>query len=113
MTKKLLLNLINSVLLVSFCNMGKAIGAASRFPQKRGDSYLDERRAMRDLQFEGEKKFGNRKRKAVKPEKSGRSRSVEPTRKAELPPPPLPQEETRKVVQVICNKRVLDVIPIP
>jgi hypothetical protein len=37
MAKKLLLNLINGVLLVSFCNMGKAVGAAPHFSQEKKD----------------------------------------------------------------------------
>jgi hypothetical protein len=120
MSKKLLLNLVSGVLLISFCGMEKAVGAASRFPQESGDVYSEERRAMRDLHFEGKKKSGGEERKAVKPKKSNRSRSAESRRKAELPPPPPPlrqpepqvalQEEPEPqgvVVPVTCSEDIV------
>ncbi|MDR0740305.1 MAG: hypothetical protein LBF34_01180, partial [Puniceicoccales bacterium] len=61
MAKKLLLNLINGVLLVSFCSMGKVVGAVSRSLREKGDIDLDERKVMRGLYFEKETKSGDEK----------------------------------------------------
>ena len=47
MNKKLLLNLINGVLLVSFCNMGKAVGAVSSLHVKERDFPVGEKKAMK------------------------------------------------------------------
>jgi hypothetical protein len=112
MVKKILFGLLNGMLLVSFCYMEKAVGAVSSLPRERENFATEERKVM-EKKHSGDQARSKRS-KPDKPGKSGRSRSVEPRRKAELPPPPpLPQEETRKVVQVICNKRVLDVYQSP
>jgi hypothetical protein len=47
MTKKLLLNLINGVLLVSFCNMGKAVGAVSSSHREERDFPISEKKVMK------------------------------------------------------------------
>jgi hypothetical protein len=107
MNKKLLLSLTNGILLVSFCNVEKAVGAVSPLPQGKKqtmkEKHFEDEAEMEGLEFEFQKTGGFGGRQLMKP-----------IQKAKLPaPPPPPQEETRKIVQVICNKRVLEVYNLP
>jgi hypothetical protein len=113
MIKKILFGLLNGILWVSFCNVEKAFGAASSFPREmeKGDFSENKRKVMKK-KHSGDKARSTRPESdPQKPEKSSRSRSVEPTRKAELPPPPpLPQELPKpEGIRVVCNARVSEV----
>jgi hypothetical protein len=113
MNKKLLLNLISGVLLISFCGMEKAVGAVSS-PRKKGNVFAKGRNPMEELSPEAATEPSYGKRSAEKSGRSSRSRSVEPKQRVMRPlAQPQAPGEPCKVVPVICNECVLEVYRSP